>query len=151
MILHRKILLAGFCCVVLVLSFINPVMAENETGLKEESAVTITDHDKEIMSFLRGTGSGDWHNAKLSNPGIYYEGGMEMYFVNEQPMYILKGKLSGGGLPDRETVVTSGKNEVAVSDFLTRVNNGEITKVKSISYSRNKSNGMLVATEIVIK
>lgn len=124
-------------------------MAEGEEGQTQaEATVTITDEDKATMSFLRSTKSEEWHSGTIESPSIAYKFGMDVYFVNEQPMYILKDKLSGGGLPVRETTVIRNKNKVAIADFIQRVNSGEITKLKSITYSRNKNNGMLVATEI---
>ena len=152
MIFNRKIVIVGLLCFWLVLGFISPVMAEGEEEqAATASAVTLTDDDKDTISFLRETKPEDWHSGTLANPGIVYEAGIGIYIVNEQPMYILKGKVDGSGLPVRETTVTRGNNKIAIGDFLQKVNAGEITEVQSITYSRNKSNGMLVATEIVLK
>lgn len=152
MILNRKILLMCLCCFILVLGFISPVMAEGEAEQEQTaSAVTITENDRDTMNFLRDTKSGDWHTSTLDNPTVVYDAGLDAYFVNEQPMYILKQKLSGGGLPANETTITRGKTKVAIADFIQQVNAGEITRFASITYSRNKNTGMLVATEIVLR
>lgn len=149
---NRKIILVGMFCFLLVLGFLSPVMAAKEEEQEEDAfALTLTESDKEIMSYLRDTKSDEWHSGTLKNPRISYEEESGIYIVNEQPMYILKAQLNGGGLPARETVVKRGKNKVTIDNFLQGVNLGEITKVRSITYSRNKNNGMLVATEIVLK
>lgn len=152
MILNRKILLMSLCCFVLVLGLIGPVMAEGETEQEQSaSAVTITENDKDTMNFLRDTRSSDWYSSTLNNPTVVYDADLDTYFVNEQPMYILKQKLSGGGLPANETTITRGKTKVAIADFIQQVSAGEITRFESITYSRNKNTGMLVATEIELR
>lgn len=144
MIFNRKILLAGLCCIMLILGFISPAVAAGEAA----DAANLTDDDKAIMAYLAETESGDWQSATISDTEIAYEPGIEMCLVNEMPLYILKSGLSGGGLPSRETTITSGKNKIAAGDFLRQVAGGEITKVKSITYSRNVNDGMMVAMEI---
>lgn len=151
MIFNRKTIFIGLFCMALFLGFSGVAMAQTP---EEEPAVpplVLTDLDKDIMNFIRNTAAEDWTDGMFDDSSIEYEpefGGLIV--AGEVPIYIVKSRISCN-LPMRETKIKENKETIDVAIFMPRVINGEIAKVREVTFWRHKESGLLVASQVIVR